>query len=171
MRRFELRVAIAALGASATAISVSRVLLGDAADFQVGALALAPQRGRSTLSSGRSPGSWRLCIIACCLELLIRSVELDRWPVELHAGLIGAAVGMLAWLAPDLVGGGDAITQRALFGVDTLAVLPLVFLLRLGLGAISYAAGTPGGCLPPCSYWAPNWDCSSGSSASSYVRI
>jgi Voltage gated chloride channel len=36
---------------------------------------LAPQRGRSTLSSGRSPGSWRLSIIACCLELLIRSVD------------------------------------------------------------------------------------------------
>ena len=47
MRRFELRVAIEALGASATAISVSRVLLGDAADFHVGALAYA---GRSTLS-------------------------------------------------------------------------------------------------------------------------
>jgi len=39
VRRFELRVAIAALGASATAISVSRVLLGDAADFHVGTLA------------------------------------------------------------------------------------------------------------------------------------
>ncbi len=85
-------------------------------------------------------------------RLLLGTIDtigrLDRWPVELHAGLIGAAVGMLAWLAPDLVGGGDAITQRALFGVDTLAVLPLVFLLRLGLGAISYAAGTPGGLFP-----------------------
>jgi CIC family chloride channel protein len=39
VRRFELRVAIAALGASATAISVSRVLLGNAADFHVGASA------------------------------------------------------------------------------------------------------------------------------------
>jgi len=72
-----------------------------------------------------------------------------RWPVELRAGLIGAAVGVLAWFAPGLVGGGDAITQRALLGVDTLAVLPLVFLLRLGLGAISYAAGTPGGLFAP----------------------
>src|SRR5208283_5180355 len=41
VRQFELRVAIAALGASATAISVSRALLGDAADFHVGALAYA----------------------------------------------------------------------------------------------------------------------------------
>jgi len=56
---------------------------------------------------------------------------------------------MLAWFAPDLVGGGDSITQRALLGVDTLAMLPLVFLLRLWLGAISYAAGTPGGLFAP----------------------
>ena len=35
-----------------------------------------PQRGRSTLSSGRSPGLWRLSIIACCLEPSIPSVDL-----------------------------------------------------------------------------------------------
>src|SRR5260370_3000953 len=56
---------------------------------------------------------------------------------------------MLAWFARELVGGGEAITQRALLGVDTLAMLPLVFLLRLGLGAISYATGTPGGLFAP----------------------
>ena len=50
---------------------------------------------------------------------------------------------------PDLVGGGDPITQRTLVGADTLGLLPLVFLLRLGLGAISYAAGTPGGLFAP----------------------
>ena len=86
-------------------------------------------------------------------RLLLGTIDtigrLDRWPVELSAGLIGAAVGMLAWFAPDLVGGGDAITQRALLGVDTLAMLPLVFLVRLGLGALSYAAGTPGGLFAP----------------------
>ena len=41
VRRFELRVAIAALGASATAISISRLLLGDAADFHVEPLTYA----------------------------------------------------------------------------------------------------------------------------------
>ena len=110
---------------------------------------LMPQRGRSTLSSGQSPGLRRLSITACCSELLTTIGQLDRWPVELRAGLIGAAVGMLAWFAPDLVGGGDPITQRTLVGADTLGLLPLVFLLRLGLGAISYAAGTPGGLFAP----------------------
>ena len=65
--------------------------------------------------------------------------------------MIGAAVGTLAWFRPDLVGGGDAITQRTLLGAEALAILPLVFLLRLrlGLGAVSYAAATPGGLFAP----------------------
>jgi len=69
--------------------------------------------------------------------------------VELRAGLIGAAVGTFAWFAPSLVGGGDAITQRSLAGAETLSLLPLVFLLRFGLGTVSYAAGTPGGLFAP----------------------
>jgi CIC family chloride channel protein len=69
--------------------------------------------------------------------------------VELRAGLIGAAVGTLAWFAPSVVGGGDPITQRALVGAETLSVLPLLFLLRFGLGTVSYAAGTPGGLFAP----------------------
>ena len=54
-----------------------------------------------------------------------------------------------AWFAPSLVGGGDAITQRSLAGAETLSLLPLVFLLRFGLGTVSYAAGTPGGLFAP----------------------
>jgi CIC family chloride channel protein len=38
VRRFEIRIAIAALGASATGIAVARVLLGDAPDFPIAAL-------------------------------------------------------------------------------------------------------------------------------------
>jgi chloride channel protein, CIC family len=69
--------------------------------------------------------------------------------VELRAALIGAAVGVLAWFAPDLVGGGDPITQRTLAGAQSLAILPALFVLRLALGAVSYAAGTPGGLFAP----------------------
>jgi CIC family chloride channel protein len=48
-----------------------------------------------------------------------------------------------------LVGGGDGITQAALSGTDTLALVPLIFVFRFGLGAVSYAAGTPGGLFAP----------------------
>jgi chloride channel protein, CIC family len=84
--------------------------------------------------------------------LLGTMVTLDRfdpWPVEVRALLVGAAVGALAWFLPDLVGGGDAITQRTLLGAGTLSALPLVFLVRLALGSLSYSAGTPGGLFAP----------------------
>jgi CIC family chloride channel protein len=69
--------------------------------------------------------------------------------VELRAAVVGAAVGLMAWFAPGLVGGGDAITQRILAGTETVAMLAIVFLLRFGLGAVSYAARTPGGLFAP----------------------
>ncbi|TMJ69498.1 MAG: hypothetical protein E6G83_02610 [Alphaproteobacteria bacterium] len=47
------------------------------------------------------------------------------------------------------VGGGDEITQRVLAGGAALALIPLAFLLRLALGAVSYAAATPGGLFAP----------------------
>jgi CIC family chloride channel protein len=56
---------------------------------------------------------------------------------------------MLAWYAPGLVGGGDAITQRTLDGSDAWVMVPLIFLVRFGLGAVSYAACTPGGLFAP----------------------
>ena len=54
VRRFEPRMAIAALGASATAIAVARLLLGDAPDFQVLAL------------EARSPACWPSSTTARC---------------------------------------------------------------------------------------------------------
>jgi CIC family chloride channel protein len=83
------------------------------------------------------------------LSAIAATGRLQRWPVELRAAVIGGAVGMLAWFAPELVGGGDSITQRALLGEGTLALLPLVFLIRFGLGAVSYATETPGGLFAP----------------------
>lgn len=46
---------------------------------------------------------------------------------------------------PPLVGGGDPIIQRTLTGTDALIMVPLIFLIRFGLGTVSYAARTPGG--------------------------
>jgi H+/Cl- antiporter ClcA len=57
--------------------------------------------------------------------------------------------GLLAWFAPGLIGGGDAITQGILAGTEALAMVSVVFILRFGLGAVSYAAGTPGGLFAP----------------------
>jgi chloride channel protein, CIC family len=150
VRRFELRVAIAALSASATAISVSRAILGDAADFQVPPLIPPGATIRPLFFVlGALAGLMAVVYNRVLLRTMATFDRLDLWPVEVRAGLIGAAVGILAWFVPDLVGGGDPITQRTLAGAGTLALLPLVFLLRLGLGAVSYSAGMPGGLFAP----------------------
>jgi chloride channel protein, CIC family len=151
VRRFELRVAIAALGASATAISISRLLLGDAADFHVEALtyAGAATRGPLYFVLGAAAGFAAIVYNRLLLGIIATIGRFNRWLGGLRAALIGAAVGVLAWFVPDLIGGGDAITQRILAGRETFALLPILFLFRLGLGAISYAAGTPGGLFAP----------------------
>jgi chloride channel protein, CIC family len=147
VRRFELRVAIAALSASATAISVSRTILGDAPDFHLGQL-VAPSFEIRPLFFVLGALAGLMAVVYNRVLLLTMGV-IDRCPAELRATLIGAGVGLLAWLLPDLVGGGDPITQRTLLGAGTLATLPLVFLLRFVLGAVSYSAGTPGGLFAP----------------------
>src|SRR5262245_25791875 len=150
VRRFEPRIAIAALGASATAISVARVLLGDTPDFQVPPLDFAAAETRPLyFALGIVAGLTAILYNRSLLATLAATDRLAHWPVERRAGLIGLGVGTLAWFAPSLVGGGDAITQRTLTGAQTLAILPAVFLVRLGLGAVSYAARTLGGLFAP----------------------
>ena len=150
VRRFEPRIAIAALGASATAISVSRMLLGEVPDFHVEALAYGDAATRPLyFALGAVAGLMAIVYYRILLGTIAAAERVGGWPVELRAGLIGAAVGTLAWFAPDLVGGGDPITQRTLAGAETLALLPVVFLVRLALDAVSYAAGAPGGLFAP----------------------
>jgi CIC family chloride channel protein len=144
------RIAIAALAASATAIVVARMLLGEAPDFHMPALG-EPAAGALPLFFvlGGLAGLLAVAYNRTLLATLAAAGKLRGLPVEIRAGLIGALVGSVAWFAPALVGGGDAITQRMLAGTETLALVPLAFAVRFGLGAISYAAGTPGGLFAP----------------------
>jgi CIC family chloride channel protein len=150
VRRFDTRIAIAALGASAGAIAVARLLLGDEPDFDVEPLAYSGIQGLPFfVALGTVAGFAAMLYNGTLLGAIRLAERLERWPVELQAGLIGAAVGLLAWFAPDLVGGGDPITQRVLAGEAALTMIPLAFLLRFVLGAVSYAAATPGGLFAP----------------------
>ena len=150
VRRFDTRITIATLGASAGAIAVARVLLGDAPDFRVEPL---PYPGFGTvaihLALGVVAGFLGIVYNRALLATLAAIEQLHRWPVELRAALVGAAVGVTAWFAPGWVGGGDAITQRTLAGRESVAILPIIFLFRFGFGAVSYAARTPGGLFAP----------------------
>jgi chloride channel protein, CIC family len=150
VRRFDTRTAIATFGASAGAIAASRVLLGDQPDFQVASL---PYPGFATvpiqLLLGLLAGLLGVVYNRAILGALVATEHLRRWPLELRALLIGALVGLIAWCAPGLVGGGDALTQEALSTNQPAWWLGLVFLLRFGLGPLSYAARPPGGLFAP----------------------
>lgn len=150
LKRFEPRLAVAALASSAVAIGVGRWLSGGGPEFTLGPLT---QPGLDHL-----PFFLLLGVAAGLAGTLYNRTLLGalrvtgRWPglaVEWRAAMVGAAVGAVAWFAPSLVGGGDQLAQQALHGEGSLSVLPLLFLFRLGLIACSVAAGAPGGLLVP----------------------
>ena len=150
VQRFEHRISIAALVASASALGVARVLLGDAPDFHVNLLGYADAGTRPLyFAFGAFAGLLAVVYNRVLLATLATARRLTAAPVELRAGVVGGAVGILGWFAPDVIGGGDAITQNVLAGSVSLAAIPTVFLIRFALGAVSYAAGTPGGLFAP----------------------
>jgi CIC family chloride channel protein len=150
VQRFEHRIAIAALAASTTAIAVARAFLGSAPDFTVEPLAaVVPQGQPLFIVLGAIAGLLAVGYNRLLLGTIDLAARMDRLPPEARAGLIGAAVAIVAWFAPALVGGGDRITQGTLSGSVAIAFLPVAFLVRALLGSASYAAATPGGLFAP----------------------
>jgi chloride channel protein, CIC family len=150
LRRFETRNAVAALGASGSAIVITRLVTGSAPDFAVSAIS-DPALGDNLLCFllGGVAGLIGVIYNRVLFGALALADGFSRWPTEARAAFIGAAAGALAWFAPGLAGGGDDLTQRTLDGTYALVLIPFIFALRLILGAASYAAGTPGGLFAP----------------------
>jgi len=150
VRRFETRIGIAALGASATAMVVARIFLGDLPEFNVPVLPYPSAQAQVLLlllglAAGLAAVAYNWTILAA-----IRLAErFGSWPVELRAALVGAIVGIFLWFTPDFVGGGEVLTQQSLSGALAGGTLAAVFAMRFGLGAVSYAAKTPGGLFAP----------------------
>jgi CIC family chloride channel protein len=126
------------------------LFLGDAADFHVDALSYPRAEVRPLFFVlGAVAGLAAVAYNRAIVGAVALSEKMPWLAAEWRAAVIGLIVGTLAWFAPGLVGGGDPITQRCLAGMEALSMLPLVFLLRFGLGAASYAAATPGGLFAP----------------------
>jgi CIC family chloride channel protein len=150
VRRFETRIAIAALGASATAMAVARIFLGDAPQFQMPPIPYpGPLANTMFLALGVVAGVLAVAYNRAILAALGLIDGFKRRPIEFRAAVIGGIVGLIAWFAPHLVGGGEALTQQTLNGPTLGAALAAVFLLRFVLGPLSYAAATPGGLFAP----------------------
>ena len=83
------------------------------------------------------------------LRLLDLSEKFAKYPPVVRSALMGAVVGLVAFLAPALVGSGDTLTQSILSNQVPLHALGMVFVVRFLLGPWSYAAETPGGMFAP----------------------
>jgi CIC family chloride channel protein len=149
-QRFHIRVAMASFAASGVAIAVLAQFVGATPELSVPGLA--------------SPGPWYLLldlafgilvgVVGVAYNRLVLSAldvsdRLGRIPSGLRAAAIGAMVGLLAWFAPHLVGGGEGLLRSVLHGEIAVPMLLVAVAVRFVLGPLSYAAGTPGGLFAP----------------------
>jgi CIC family chloride channel protein len=147
---FSVSVTLATLGASASAVCVSRFLVGQAPDFRAPAfdflnLGVLPL----SIVCGIVMGFVGVVYNRLILAALKLSLSFDKLRGTPRAAAIGALIGLIGWFAPSLVGGGDMLTQQTLDGSLTSTALASIFLLRFLLGPVSYAARTPGGLFAP----------------------
>jgi CIC family chloride channel protein len=149
LRRFDPRTTIATLVASASGFAAAHLLVHSTTEFHVHALR-EPRLSSSgwIVAVGIAAGLLGV-LYTKALLFGLRRADLSHWPVEARAAIIGTLVGILVWIAPDLSGSGDNLTQKALLGHGTLIAVVGVLALRFTLGVVSYAAGTPGGLFAP----------------------
>ena len=149
VRRFELRVAVATLAACSAALAVMRALIGDRLVFTVPAIEVDLFPGYLVfLVFGGFMGLLGLAYNRAIVAALDIAERIRAAP-EVRAAAVGAIVGLIAYFAPALVGGGEKLIQGVLDGGHSMAALAFLFLVRLVLGPLSYAPGLPGGLFAP----------------------
>src|SRR5215469_9407945 len=138
------------LAAATFAVWTMRLFLGNHLDFVVKQVSLtAVWKGWPFLVLGGMLGAvgalYNSTIIGL-LQVCDRSVRITS---PQRAALIGATIGLTAWFAPAMVGGGDNLTQGVLSNHYAVTALAGIFVLRFFIGPWSYAADAPGGLFAP----------------------
>ena len=141
---------IATLGASAIAVAMMRLLLGNQQEFAV----QLPQVQPIWQLSGFLFLGGMLGLIGALYNVLTTFFLscADRWRGEasiLPAAGVGAAIGLVAWFWPAIVGGGEELTQALLSGRLAANEIAFIFVARFVIGPFCYGAGTPGGLFAP----------------------
>ncbi|MBX3388024.1 MAG: H(+)/Cl(-) exchange transporter ClcA [Phycisphaeraceae bacterium] len=153
VRRFDTRITIVTFGASTGAIVVARLMLGSAPEFAVpGVVEPSLLVMPAFLLLGLVMGAIGVIYNKAILGMLDAADSVKRVPRWAKAAAIGAAIGLLAFFWPVAVGGGDVLTRDALHwsgSGTTVAALGALFLIRMVLSPLSYAAQTPGGLFAP----------------------
>src|SRR5215469_6373023 len=147
---FSLWLLVATLAAATCAVWTMRLILGNHPDFAVRQVSLtAAWKGWPFLVLGMMLGVVGAFFNSSIIGLLRMCDRLIRIPTTQRAAFIGATIGLIAWFAPAMVGGGDNLTQAVLSDHYTMAALAGIFVLRFFIGPWSYAAGTPRGLFAP----------------------
>lgn len=149
-RAFTLRLAVATLVAASTAIGISYAIIGRTPVYRVAAPPVPDWHAAvPVVVLGVLLGALGVLYNRLVIGFLNLADRLSSIPPEVRAAAIGAVVGLVLRLQPDLVGGGDPLNQRVLDGSQAVLALCGILALRGALGPLSYAAGTPGGLFAP----------------------
>ncbi len=144
---------VATLMAALVGVWIMRWMSGNGLDFAVRQVSfIEAWRIGPFLALGALLGVVGALYNVTVVGLLHFADRLDRFPhlsSTNRAAIIGAMVGLVAWFAPAVVGGGNLLTQAILADRYAIGSLLMVFLARFLLGPWSYAAGAPGGLFAP----------------------
>lgn len=150
LRRFELRAAVATLAACSGGLAVMRAIVGDRTVFTVSALVIDLFPGYLLFFAfGALVGLLGFAYTRAVVAGLDLSDRFGRVSPEMRAAAVGAIVGFAAFVAPGIVGGGEALVQDVLDSRLGIGALLFVLAVRFFLGPLSYAPGLPGGLFAP----------------------
>lgn len=150
-RSFRVKTVLAALFAAVAAVTCSRWVLGNHADFDVEPIA-APALAWIGLFVvfGLFTGGLGAAYNWLTLWFLDHVGAYRRIPGPAKAAIIGALIGLAMVVYPLGAGGGDDLTQRVLGGGHLAAsVVVGILAVRFIAGPLSYSAAVPGGLFAP----------------------
>lgn len=150
-RTFRWRLVIPTLISVAVAIGCARLIIGSRPDFAVGPVPEPPLYTLPLFAVfGVLVGLLGAGYNAVLMRVLAVADSLHRLPGTVRGAIIGAAVGLVLFVDPLAVGGGDALSQALLAGQSfALPALLGYLVIRFAAGPLSYAAGAPGGLFAP----------------------
>ncbi|HEY4564741.1 MAG TPA: H(+)/Cl(-) exchange transporter ClcA [Thermoanaerobaculia bacterium] len=136
--------------ASVTADVVVRLLTGQSPVFHVSSPPVPPLNTLPLfLILGVVAGLLGVVFNRTLLGSLRLFERTSRWPLGLPAALVGVAVAVIGWFAPEALGGGGPLVQDTLSGRIGLQALSVFLLLRFAMTMASYGTGTAGGIFAP----------------------
>ncbi len=151
-RSFRVKTVLATVFAASVAVGCSRLVLGDHSEFELDPGVVEPELVWlplfvvfGLLTGVLGAGYNRLVLL-----FLDHVASVHRIPSAAKAALIGAVIGLVMYIYPRAVGGGEELTEAILIGEKfLLSVIVGYLLLRFVAGPLSYSAPVVGGLFAP----------------------